>query len=122
MYIWFTHWKVVYSLIGSPVILFKLKSISKIPVKFPYQARDWSPLQLDRKDGEKVTVKSAEEGGDDELAESTPREITLYRYNDVAIQLLVFSRSNSANGVMNCVMLWDLIVMFLDQEFIATTW
>ncbi|KAL5262308.1 hypothetical protein ACHWQZ_G007886 [Mnemiopsis leidyi] len=38
--------------------------------------------QLDRKNGEKVTVKSAEEGGDDELAESTPREITLYRVCD----------------------------------------
>ena len=35
--------------------------------------------QLNREDGEKVTIKSAEEGGDDEMAEAAPREITLYQ-------------------------------------------
>ncbi|XP_063673911.1 advillin-like isoform X3 [Bolinopsis microptera] len=38
--------------------------------------------QLNREDGEKVTIKSAEEGGDDEMAEAAPREIALYQVCD----------------------------------------
>ena len=38
-----------------------------------------SPCQLERQPDELIKIRTAEEGGDDEIAEKAPREITLYR-------------------------------------------